>query len=626
MNNVIEHLAAATERSDLLAAIRSVRADGGLALALNGAAVRALREDEVRELTANGNTAEDWGRVRVAGGFRPDRVRHSDLRGAVVLGAFDGTVRGPDGPGAPAGVYRSRVSDCVIGHNAVVQNVGLLAGYVVGAGAFVSDCGRVVCDGPTAFGNGTRIPIGPQCGGRWLRPFAELTLDTADALTAEPAGPAAGRYAHFLADYLDRVRCDRGVIGAGAVVASVAVVRNAFVGPGAELDGATRVECATLLGSADEVVQIRDGACVTDSVLQWNVRVTGPAVVERSVLLESAVVERFGRVTDSVIGPNTTVGGAEVTASLVGPFVGCHHQGLLIAARWPGGRGNIGYGAGVGCNHTSRAPDQEAVLGEGLFVGLGAKVQYPVDVSAAPYTVLACGVTLPSQRIAFPFSLVRPPAGPVPGVPPGANVLIPGWVLSENLYALERSAYNFRARDRAPRHRLAHDVFRTDVMALVADARERLEHPAWKRDVYTEQQIPGLGRNVLLERDRVAAVRCYAGHLERLELLRLLDSTSEELSDGGLSPADRERVRPKLARLAKLLDWYGQAVERSKANDEERGQRVIDGYEGAHAPTRDDAVVCRTWEAVRATKDRITRVLAGLAPQAALVEVPLAGG
>src|SRR5205823_3527591 len=125
--------------------------------------VRPLREAEIRELLAGGNTSDGWHRVRVAEGFRTTRVRQSDFRGDVVLGRFEGTAKLPGGTELPSGVFRSTVSNCVIGHDALVRNVGLLADYVVGPGATASDCGRVFCDGPTAFGNGVAIPIGPQC-------------------------------------------------------------------------------------------------------------------------------------------------------------------------------------------------------------------------------------------------------------------------------------------------------------------------------------------------------------------------------------------------------------------------------------------------------------------------------
>src|SRR5262249_61253794 len=143
--------------------------------------------------------------------------------------------------------------------------------------------------------------------------------------------------------------------------------------------------------------RVASGAAVTRSVLQWGAAAETMAILDRAVLTEHAHAERHGKVSASVLGPNTGVAEGEVTASLVGPFVGFHHQALLIAALWPEGRGNVSYGACVGSNHTSRAPDQEALLGEGTFLGLGVNVKYPLDLSRSPYSVVACGVTLAPQ-------------------------------------------------------------------------------------------------------------------------------------------------------------------------------------------------------------------------------------
>jgi hypothetical protein len=635
-DSALEPLVTALRDSDFLRTVRSVRRDTGTRWALGGESVRPLREDEIRQLIADGNTAENWRRIRVADGFEPGRVRHSDFLGYVTLGRFEGHVFGPGGVEYPSGVVRSTLSNCVIGHDALVRNVGALAGYAVGPRAVVAGCGRIVCDGPTTFGNGATLPIGPQCGGRWLRVFAELTLELADLLTTQACGAErAKRYAELLTDYLTQVASERGIIGPGATVSHVPVVRNTYIGPGADLDAVTRIDNATLLSTPEEPVRVRDGACVSDSLIQWGGRVCGPAVLERAVLLEHASVEGSGRVTDSVIGPNSAVGGAEVTSGLIGPFVGAHHEGLLIAARWPGGRGNLGYGAAVGCNHTSRAPDQEAVLGEGLFVGLGATIQYPADLSRSPYSVLASGVSLPPQKVCFPFSLIRAATVPTPGeagAVPGANVLVPAWVLAENLYSLQRCALKFRARDRATRHRLDHDVFRPEIMALVADALRRLERPAEVREVYTDRDIPGLGRSVLLERHRVAAIRCYAEHLERFHALRLLDRATRALvAERGatlLRPSEtegRESWRA-LARLPELLEAFAAGVERSKARDEERGLLVLDDYAITHPPTREDPIVRHTWEQVRRTQDQVAEVLAVVGENPPLSRRALVGG
>ena len=83
-----------------------------------------------------------------------------------------------------------------------------------------------------------------------------------------------------------------------------------------------------------------------------------------------------------------------------------HHQSLLIGAFWPEGKGNIGYGANVGSNHTSKSADQEIWPGEGVFFGLGCSIKFPTNFTAAPYTIVATGVTTLAQKVEFPFSLI----------------------------------------------------------------------------------------------------------------------------------------------------------------------------------------------------------------------------
>src|SRR5262249_1322713 len=187
----------------------------------------------------------------------------------------------------------------------------------------------------------------------------------------------------------------------------------------------------------------------------------------------------------------------EVTASLLGPFVGLHHQALVIAVRWPDGKGNVSHGAAIGCNHTSRAPDQECWLGEGTFLGLGVTAVFPVDLSVAPYSTVACDVMLPPQKMLYPFSLIREPSSWRPGLPPGCTQTIPAWMLSDNLYALRRMQAKFKARNHARRHTFAFDVFRPDIIDRMREACRRLRNVELVREAYTDHDIAGLGRNYM---------------------------------------------------------------------------------------------------------------------------------
>src|SRR5262249_5170102 len=305
---------AAQAQSELLRAVASVRADGGLALALSQPRVRRLYPEEVARLEGLGNTADDWSRVRVGEGFDWRRVRHSSFHGDVVLGRFAAHVRVAEGLELPAGVSHSTLANCVVGDDALVKDVRLLANYVVGPGATLLDCGRVSCEPRSAFGNGAALPLGIESGGREVQVYAEIDVEVAAAVARSRARHEfLAAYARAVADYAAAAASDRGVIERGAAVRHTPAVRHTYHGPHAVTDGAPLVADSTLLSSAAEPARVESGACVRGSLLQWGSGVATLAVVERSVLAEHAHAERHGKVTASVLGPNTGVAGGEVT-------------------------------------------------------------------------------------------------------------------------------------------------------------------------------------------------------------------------------------------------------------------------------------------------------------------------
>src|SRR5262245_27471853 len=233
IDSVLECLAGALRESEILRTVIAVRTDGGADWALAGEPVRALRDAEIRMLEADGNVAEDWSRVRVSEWFRPGRVKRSQFLGDVVLGQFEESIGGPGGVQFSCGVFGSTIANSCVGHNSLVRNVGLLSNCAVGARVCLSDCGRIICNGTTAFGNGIAIPIGPQSGGRYFRGFAETTLELASALTSTRLQPQLTEtYAELLARYRSAVECSKTIICVGASITHVPVVQNAFIGPG----------------------------------------------------------------------------------------------------------------------------------------------------------------------------------------------------------------------------------------------------------------------------------------------------------------------------------------------------------------------------------------------------------
>jgi hypothetical protein len=577
-----------------------------------------LTQDEVEILVLNHNICDDWAQIKVHPDFSPDRIHDTRFEGKVVLGKFPpadrDSFRGmPLGPG----IYRCVISDSEIGHRASLVNVGWIHQTIVDEGASILACGTISCGGETSFGNGIEIPVAIETGGREVLVFAETTVGMAETVARRRTNRGFQEgYLKRAAEYVSRTKGGMSIIGKWSRVMNTSCLENVCVGPDAVISGAQAIRNSTILSSSEEPSRVADGALVESSVIQWGSEVSSMAIVSRSLLCEHSHVERHGKVTDSIIGPNTGIGEGEVTASLVGPFVGFHHQALLIAAFWPEGKGNVAYGANVGSNHTGKAPDQEIWCGEGTFFGLGCNVKFPADYSHAPYSIIATGVTTLPQKVEFPFSLINSPAELIPGISPAYNEIRPGWVISENAYAIRRNETKFKKRNKARREEIVFEVLRPEVVDWMMEARRRLlgVEPD-TRNVYTEKEISGLGKNFLTEPARKEGIEIYTFNIGLYALRGLFNQVRRLLSEGRSGGAEEvfeqatddprwEHERailsdefefrdvPELLReLVKREKEVAGLAQISKARDDRRGVKIIEDYAHAHSPASEDPVL-----------------------------------
>lgn len=606
---------------ELVEAARAVakRPDNVLGLLL-----RALTPQEIAVMEAAGCRADRWDTVQVAEDFDCFRIRRVTFRGRCAIGRCAGDVEVMPGIKLPSGISDCTLVDCQVGNGCLIENVRFAAKLIVEREAVLLDVGAITCSGAATFGCAQACSLGCETGGREVPWWGGITVDDA-ALVARLRSDREGqqRVTAAHAVYVKALTSTVAWVRRGARVVHTERVHDAWIGACAIIDHALEVEDVAVLSSADEPARISGGAAVTASLLQPGAFATGGGIVRHSVLCEHAAVDEHGCVESSLIGPNTHVAKGEVTSSLVGPFVGFHHQSLLIAAFWPEGKGNIAYGAMVGSNHTGRAPDQEIWPGEGVFFGLGCAIRLPADFSESPYSVIQMGCSTLPQKVRFPFSLISVPVETLEAedgrVPRAYNEIVPAWGLWANAYGIVRAELKFAKRDHSRRHSIDYKVLRPGIMRLVKQARDRLHNVIGTKRVWLEEDIDGLGRNFLREESRKKAVLVYNQALVRYALRILLNEREGRLTIPGSAELAHELADELLAattfeeRMRRLLDIEREnagLVEESKRRDDERGVRIIPGYADAHVAAADDPVVRSAWERVRRTEERVAKVLA----------------
>ncbi|GAB4315164.1 MAG: hypothetical protein Kow0059_07120 [Candidatus Sumerlaeia bacterium] len=637
MSELTKHIKDVLKKSTFLASVKAANNTKARS-ALFGAKVRNLTREEIAALEAQGNWAEDWSKVLVHKDFTvvPGHISKNCFLGRVVIGCQTGQdVVVEKGVPFATGIWESTIINSEIGNECVIYRADTISNYVINCHSVVYQTKSLVCTGETTFGNGRDLSIAIETGGREVATYAELTIPVAE-LVAGRRGDAAlqKEYKEFIAKYKQAATSKVGVVESGAVIRNTSKVVDTFVGSGAVIDGATLVKNTTILSTPEEKTEICDGAYVKNSILQWGCEAVSMAIVAESVLTEHSHVERHGKVTESIVGPNSGVAEGEVTASLLGPFVGFHHQSLLIAAFWPEGKGNVGYGANVGSNHTSKAPDQEIWCGEGTFFGLGVNIKFPSDFTDAPYSIIASGVNALPQRVEMPFSLINTAAHRIEGVSPAYNEIMPGWVLSDNIYTVRRNEGKYKKRNKARRSVFVFDVFRPDIVDKMIEARNRLRAVAEIKKVYTDKDIKGLGKNYMFEASRLAGIDAYNFYIEYYALKGLKDVVTALVAEKQVRQAtevysykgggaawkhvrsvlkaegfDKRSVSDNLKRLSEMAEKIARDTQESKEKDDVRGARIIKDYPTAHPPAADDGFVKQTWAETKELQKEIAELV-----------------
>lgn len=589
--------------------------------------LRSLGEDEVKILEKNGNVSSNWENIRVTPGFDCSLIHRSRLEGAVVIGDLSPErVFVAEDTALPGGIWNSVIIDSEIGGGCAVYDVTPLSSTIVEEGCGILDASIQGREGN--FGNELVISPGAETGGRSLPVFADLHPRLLEFLLFLPKeDPRWVLYRREWEKIRDSLSFSKTIISRGARIFRGGAITASFLGEGVMVKGGAVIENSTLLSTADEPVLAGPGARIRNSLIQSGCEVTTQALVDDSLLFEHSTVERQGKVSLSVLSPNTGVGEGEVTASYLGPFVGFHHQSLLISALWPDGKGNVGAGANIGSNHTSRAPDQELFPGEGMFFGIGCCIKYPGDYRRAPYSIVVTGTTTLPQKVEFPFSLITPPSKYYE-ISPVFNRLIPGWGVLNNMYFLVRNEDKYRKRNRSRNFTWPVEIFREDIIRMVIDARRNLSSVPERKILYKIEDIPGLGKNFMLEEDRKNGLEAYDFCIDYYcckEVRALLPETGHDAPAEAADVWDRlfagrdktksgERafLRELLIQrgwkekgLSGVLQYYlhclgiiRQRTEDSKRKDDLRGTRIQSEYMETHVAAGEDRIVslCREKE------------------------------
>jgi hypothetical protein len=295
---------------------------------------RPLTDAEIKQFESQLCTSSDWSGVQVAPTFKADHIRSVH---------FSGRIR--------------------IGNNVRIENVGMLA-----------------ASGKSSFGNGVRVSVINEAGGREVPIYDTLTAQVAALLALYRNRPLLIEKLYALIDtYAASVSSDIGSIATGASIVNTMSVVNVKIGEAAVINGAARLENGTINSSASDPAYVGAGVCAKNFITCSGSRLDEYAVLHNCFVGQAACIERQFSAENCLFFANCVAALGEAASVFAGPYTVTHHKSTLLLA------GIFSFfNAGSGTNQSNHlyklGPVHQGVLERGCKTGSNAYLVWPARV------------------------------------------------------------------------------------------------------------------------------------------------------------------------------------------------------------------------------------------------------
>lgn len=289
--------------------------------------LRPLKWWEVRDLEARGCSASDWSRVLMTDDTDLNMIREVTFRGDVTVGALS--------PGNGS-LDSAVIEDSRIGDGVTVRGVpGGLRGCRVDNGAVIDNVARVEFEPEAPCGVGTLVNVLDETGSRPVKIYPGLSAQMA-VLMARAPHLAEDRIFPMVDEAIESMTMPLGTIGAGAVVRDCGPLVNVTVWPGATVDGAVSLRNGCVVNNADStrpLAYVGTGVDAENFIIEDG-RVASGALIRNCYVGQGAELEKGFTAHDSLFFANCSMENGEACAVLAGPYsVSMHKSTLLIGCQ-----------------------------------------------------------------------------------------------------------------------------------------------------------------------------------------------------------------------------------------------------------------------------------------------------
>ena len=295
---------------------------------------RKLTDKEIATLTVYGCSAENWNEVEVAEKFSPNYLCNVHFSGKNKLGTYNRVFELAGGFKKHAGLNNCCLHNCEVGNDVFIDKVhNYIANYKIGDNSYIENVNLILVEGESAFGNGVKVPVMNEGGGREIPIYDELSAPLAYILTLYRHRPELIHNLQLLIDaYAATLKSSVGTIGHGVRIVNCGSIKNVRIGNSAVIEGASLLENGSINSNEQAPVLVGSGVKCNDFILCSGVSVTDSTLISRCFVGQGCIMGKHYSALDSLFFSNCQGLHGEATAIFAGPYTVSHHKSTLLIA------------------------------------------------------------------------------------------------------------------------------------------------------------------------------------------------------------------------------------------------------------------------------------------------------
>ncbi len=346
-------------------------------------AYRQLTEEEVGALKAAGCRSDEWERVQTSSPETLKYVRNVRFSGDVRFGRFASSFTLPGGLKKHSGIRNATLHNVTVGDDSLVENIAdYIANYDIGSDCYIENVNLMVTEGPCRFGNGVKVSVLNETGGRDVMICDRLSAQTAYILAMyRHQTDLTEALERLIGDYAASVERSRGTVGDHVSIRNAGVIKGVRIGPCATIYGASRLSNGSINSNASDPVDIGNGVIADDFIISSGSKVEDNTVLGKCFVGQCCILGHGYSATDSLFFSNCQGENGEACAIFAGPFTVTHHKSTLLIA------GMFSFmNAGSGSNQSNHmyklGPIHQGILERGSKTASDSYILWPSRVGA----------------------------------------------------------------------------------------------------------------------------------------------------------------------------------------------------------------------------------------------------